>query len=360
MSSPHHFHVFTVHSPITFLAAHAIVQQLQIPVEHVVILSDNYHVPIDKYRVYPYLDNLNRKWYQILRRLNTPLNEDHYLDKILGGRSFVAYIDLMSYHQAILVTHPKCLSFNFFEEGAFSYRTGDTMASLAWDWYFKKYPYRVSGFANRLKHIFLAMKWAARGYSQRLLAVPYSYNAYAFVEGVNYYGFSDQTFPDIPPAKKHVLQLSENSPDIDQLAAGIKLEQTFIWVDGARGKFTRVPDSYYHRAIDKAIDLFRSELQERGVYVKLRPGKKDLTNNYLYQTLCKQGFDVQVLPDELVLECVFINAKDCVVIGNVSPALLYAKAMGGHRAYTIYSLYEKREETELDHLPGFWSMVEAL
>jgi hypothetical protein len=352
-------HVFTIHSPITFLAAHAVIAKEAIAADDVLVLSNGYRPPVDTpYRVVPFLHNLTRSWFAKIRHLNMPLASDRYLESFVGGEPFLAYIDLMHYDQAVLWTHRQCVGLRFIEEGAFAYRRFESHETLTHAWKVHQYPHRIQGIAARWRHVALAIRWAARGYSHSLLATPNSYNAYVHLKDIRYYGFSEYSFPHVPSDRKVVLDNVRTLPEIDEMARHLKLENTFIWVDGARGNFTKVSDTVYHRAIDKAIELFKNELMARGVQIKLR-GDQHPEQAYLYQALKRLGCPLEVMSNQLVLECVFMNARSCTVIGNVSPALMYAK-MFGLEAYSIYSLYDERVPGLLDDLPAFWQLVQAL
>ena len=143
------------------------------------------------------------------------------------------------------------------------------------------------------------------------------------------------------------------------MAGNVALENTFIWVDGSNSRFTKQPDSVYHQAIDSAIELLEDRLKTNGVYIKLRPGTTNFQSNYLYSALTAKGISVNVLPDKLVLECVFIRSRSCTVVGNLSSSLFYARIFG-HDSYSIYSLYEKRGPTIFDQMPGYWTVVKKL
>lgn len=353
-------HLFSVHSPITFLAAHAVIEHLQLKVDDVLIMSNRYKVPLDKYQVFPFLSSIHKQWWQKLMYLNAPLNEDHYLDKLLQGDDFIAYIDLMSFNQVSFITNSACKGFHFIEEGNSSYRTGDDFSSLTWKWYKDdSNTFRIKGIKQRFAQVISAIKWASRGYNHRFLSVPYSYNNFAFFEGVKFFSFSDLAYPDIPVSKKVKLSLGTHTKDIAKLAANISLDDAIIWVDGDNSRFTKLSLKVYHDAIDEAIDRRKTELSKHQVYLKLRPGIDNYSENYLYSTLEAKGFSPQVLPNDLVLEAVFVNSSNCIVIGNLSSALFYAKIFG-HRAYSIYHLYTKKVTTIFDKMPGYWSMVENI
>ena len=349
-------HLFTVHSPITFLAAHMVVVNMKLDLEDVIILTNRYKVPIDKYSVYQFSSNIENGWFKKLTRLNVTNRLDKYLSGLSNGDEFIAYVDLMSYHQKVLITHPKCMGFNFIEEGNSSYRDKDNLDDLTWDK--RNQSYRIRKGFSSLQDIYKSLKWSVRGYNPRLLSVPYSYTSYRDFENVRFFCFSELAYPTISSEKKVVLNIS-SSDEIIKLAGNISLKDSFVWVDGSNSRFTGLPEEVYHRAIDKAIDKFGNTLFEKPVFVKLRPGLEDYQSNYLYSKLQSVGVSVQVLPNNLILECVFINSVDCIVVGNLSSALFYAQIFG-HKAYSLYALFEQRVPTYFDHLPGYWDVVETL
>jgi len=93
--------------------------------------------------------------------------------------------------------------------------------------------------------------------------------------------------------------------------------------------------------------------------VKFRPGLLNPHDQYLYKALQKNDFQVHVLSDELILECIFLNSYNCLVVGNLSSALFYA-GIFGHRVYSLYSLFEKQPPTIFDQMPGYWKVVKRL
>lgn len=352
-------HIFSVHSPITFLAAHTVIDNLNLEIKDVVILTTKYKIPINKYRVVSAYADLKSKWFQKILNLNNPLKEDDYINDVTQNEQFTAYIDLMSYSQATLVTHKKCVGFHFIEEGNSSYRKDDTLDSVTWNWYRKSYSFRIYGFKNRIRNILNAIRWSIRGYSHRLLAMPYSFTSYAFFENTKFFGFSDLAYPNISQERKTLLKLLPSTSDIQELAGNVSLADAVIWVDGSSSSFTGLNEQVYFDAIEKAIAKRKTWLQEKPVFLKLRPGTKKYSDNYLYKALVREGVQVSVLPDNLIIEAIFVNSKNCIVIGNLTSALFYA-AIFGHEAYSIYHLYDVRVKTIFDEMPGYWSQVQKI
>jgi hypothetical protein len=154
-----------------------------------------------------------------------------------------------------------------------------------------------------------------------------------------------------------MLHLDKEDAEIKKLAKNIQLNQKVIWIDGSGKSFTGLPDEYYHEALITGLeDFLKNGIIENEIYLKLKPGIKDPTENFLYHTLSKAGIKVHLLPDDIILECVFAISKDCTVIGNLSAALEYAHVFG-HKAYSVYGKYKEQPKTYYDKMPGFWENV---
>lgn len=349
-------HLFTIHSPLTFLMAYTIVEQLKLPLKDVILISTRYQVPVDGFRVEASFHDLYAKWYQKLLNFNLPNSYDRYIDRLTDGEPFTAYVDLMSYYQKILVTHERCRAFHFMEEGNSAYQAEDNLMDLTWA--DRKHDYRVRGIADR--GFRTALLRVIRGYNLRLLSVPYHYLAYSTFQGLKYYSFSNNAFYNAPPEKKVTLSPDPDRAEMLQMALNIRLKEEVIWIDGSNGRYTGLPESFYHRAIEAAIDsLVKKGWLKDKLYVKLRPGIKDIRSNHLVRILQDRKFQVEVLPDGLVLESLFITSNNCVVVGTLTAALEYAHVFG-HRAYSIYGLFEEQPPTFFDRMTGFWKNVELL
>ena len=90
-------HIFTVHSSLTFLVAYSTIKHLSLDKSDVLIISSNYSVPLDDYKVIPsFTDARNSTLVQKLRYFNVPKSCDNYLTTYIQGEEFTAYVDLMS------------------------------------------------------------------------------------------------------------------------------------------------------------------------------------------------------------------------------------------------------------------------
>lgn len=339
------------------MVAYSIVDHLELDTNEVIFISSNYKVPISTYRVVPAFHQTEKGLFKKLAQLNFPKAHDKYINEITQGEPFTAYIDLMSYYQKILVTHENCEQFHFMEEGNSAYMEHDDINDLTWLGYFKGLTFREK---NYFGHSFrTTLSRVFRGYNLRLLAIPYHYMAYNNFKNLNFFCFSDNAFYNADPQKKVKVGMRSNDANVLKMAHGCQLTHEVIWIDGANGSFTGLPVEFYHRAIDKAIPKLKEMkvIQDR-VHVKLRPGLKNVDDNYLVRKLEEQGIKVSVLPD-LVLESLFITSKNCAVIGVLSSALEYAHVFG-HQAFSIYGLFDKQPPTFFDRMTGFWGNINKL
>lgn len=346
-------HIFSIHSPITFFIAYVTIRQLGLKKEDVILLSSGYKVQFGDFRVEPAFHIISNSILRKIIDFNAPKAHDRYIDALTGNQTFIAYIDLMSYYQKILVTHSKCVSFNFIEEGNSAYQSYDDMSDLTWPE--RKSSYRIKDFFD--KSLFKIVIRAFRGYNLRLLSIPYNYMAFVNFKSIKFFCFSKNAFFNVP-AEKRVILIPDANNEIQEMALGVSLVNECIWIDGSNGKFTGIPEIYYHRAINKAIKLLPQEIaQKKRIFVKLR-NHHTIGNNYLCSSLEKAGFEVELLSNSIILEALFVVSKDCYVIGNLSAALEYAYCFG-HKAYSIYSLFERKSNSIFDRMDGFWFNVRS-
>lgn len=178
-------HIFTIHSPITFLIAHGVIKELGLDENDVILLSrSDYNPPLElHHRVPAFCDKYDR-WYKKILHFNVPNNSDDYINKITNGDKFIAYIDLMAVPQRILITHSNCHAFNFIEEGTASYSVANSLLDITHP--NSKYPYRLS-YQKNYNFIFNKIIKTLRGYSTRILEMPFNYEAYAHLKQTTFF-----------------------------------------------------------------------------------------------------------------------------------------------------------------------------
>jgi hypothetical protein len=195
-----------------------------------------------------------------------------------------------------------------------------------------------------------------RGYNLRLLSIPYHYMAFVNFKDVQFFCLSNNSYYNAPLERKVILRPSPND-EILKMSLGIKLKDEIIWMDGSNSRYTGLSEEYYYKAVKLAIGkLLKQGVIKDKVFVKLRP-KEPVEKNFLIQCLKQHEITVEILPDYLVPEALFIVSENCTVIGTLSAALEYATCFG-HKVYSIYNLFEKRAPTFFDRMEGFWKKVE--
>ncbi|MCH8567422.1 MAG: alpha-2,8-polysialyltransferase family protein [Balneolales bacterium] len=350
-------HVFTIHSSLTFLVAYFTARQLQLSNREVVFISSNYRAPECKYNVVEsYADRYSSVWYKI-SNLNLLKNYDNYIEEITENSEFIAYVDLMSTYQRILITHSKCKGINFMEEGNSAYMAFDDLNDLTWEGYYRDVSFRETLFFK--KSFYLSLLRILRGYNYRTLQIPYHYMAYVNFKDIKFYCISLNAFYNAPEQKKIILKPDQFDPLIGRLAKGVKLENEIIWIDGSNSRFTGLPEKYYYEATDKALAILKARYSPSKIYLKLRPGISDGKGVHIAEKLTEMSIKYEILPGNINLECLFIKSTNCKVVGVLTAALEYAYVFG-HQAYSIYNLFEKQPPTFFDRMEGFWKNVKKL
>ena len=351
-------HIFSVHSPVTFLVAYATIKHLSLDKEDVLLISSKYTVPLDDYKVIPsFTEARNSTLVQKLRYFNVPKSFDNYLASHIQGEVFTAYVDLMSYFQKILVTHKQCQEFHFIEEGNSTYMAFDNDKDLTWDDHTSGMTYRINFIdSNHIKSLLRTL----RGYNLRLISFPYNYMAYSNFKGINFFSFSNNAFYNVNPDKRVLVKPPVGDVNIKKFAGGHFLNEATIWLDGSNGRYTGLEESYYYDAINKAIPLLKQKgVIKDKVYAKLRPGIKNISNNKLVSILRENDIEVEVMQNDMIIEAFFMQSNNCNVIGVLTSALEYAHVFG-HKAYSIYGLFEKQPPTFFDRMTGFWKNIKKI
>jgi len=346
-------HIFSVHSPVTFLVAYTTIKHLNLNREDVLILSSKYNVPLDDYKVIPsFYEAKNKTLWQRLITFNVPRAFDAYINQYIKEEGFIAYVDLMSYYQKILVTHKNCKGFHFIEEGNSTYQTTDDIDDITWierqdDFRTKRIDYK-------------SLLRVLRGYNLRLLSLPYLYTAYSNMKETKFYSFSENAYYCVPKSKKVIVRPSRKDPNINKLAGNHSVSDACIWLDGSNARYTGLEESYYYKAIEKAIHILKKRgVIKNKVYAKLRPDIKDTSNNALVKILKKNEIEVEIMQNDMIIEAFLMQSKHCSVIGVMTSVVQYAHAFG-HKAYSIYGLFEKQPPTFFDRMTGFWENIENL
>lgn len=340
-------HIFTVHSPITFLCAYSVCRELNLAETDVIIISSNYQPPFEYGQiVIPYHEE-KKGLISKLREFNLPRSYDKFIDKLTDEVQFVAYIDLMHYWQRMLVTHERCKGFNFLEEGMNSYLKPDTLAEVTF--VAKDRKFRIESF----KEYVISLYFALRSYNHRLLNLPYWAYGYKFLNEVNYYCFSDLCYPGVDDKYKKVVPFRGHSEN------GIMLENVVIWIEDIYNKRHVPEQKWINEALYKAAAFIERKFGKSHKHlIKLRPNGK-IAESEVASILTQQNISYDTLEILEPLELILKRSRNIVLVSATSSLLFYGKLMG-HEAYTYFWLLKNRRHSSFEGMNFYWTTIHKI
>lgn len=345
-------YLFTIHSPITYFSAINIIYQEKIPSSEVIIITDNYKVPIEIGIIVSSYQNLEISIWDKIKKTNIVKAYDDYISKITGGDEFIAYIDLMHAYQRIIITHARCISFNFMEEGTASYVIPNNL-------YLITHGVNNISFRNtNIKQVYHSLIRVLRGTNMRLISLPFQPQSYSFLPNIKYYTFSEFGYPGVMAKNKMILNINNiDDSFLNNFTIDLEFDNSFIWVEETFPEYYGVADKDYHEAIMQVVEILR----KRGVYeifFKLRPNRK-IENSFLYDVLNKSELKITLIQDHVLVEVLFIRAKNITVIGIVSSLLFYATIFG-QKSYSFYDLLKNKPQNPFDFMAFYWTAVNKI
>lgn len=319
-------HVFCIHSNITYLAALGVVCKEQIPLEDVVIVT-NYEfekdAPIRVHKILPY-SGLRSIFRHPINALFAVRCIDREITKLVGNEPYIAYTEALFAFHDLVVTHPLCQQFHFIEEGLSVYYE-------EMDWHLQTANYSLrpcyrykgwKGFLQKLRDIFLLI----RGYKLEMLGLPALYNAFFNAKGVIFYGFSNESYYGVKNLCR--ISLKQVSDSFEWHTHYERLEDIDIWLgqNNPRGG---------NELIDKYIDAIQKgcvqQLLSQGkkcIMVKFHPVEEIYAKQQTLKMFQRNGIEVEIIPDEVVLELELFKAKNVRLYSVNSSLLLYAAMLG--------------------------------
>lgn len=340
-------HIFTVHSPVTFLCAYSVCKTLNLAESDVIIISASYNPPFKFGEIVVPFHEKKKKLFDKVVDLNLPRAYDKYIDSLSGGSSFIAYIDLMHYWQRLLVTNAKCEKFNFLEEGMSSYLKPDTLLELTFA--AKEKSFRNTSFKEYLISVYFAL----RSYNHRLLNLPYWAYEYKFLNDVGYYCFSDLCYPGIDKKYKKVV------PFIGKTNEGMTLKNKIVWIEDIYNKRHVSNEKNITTAIEKAINYIQNKYgKTHGHLVKLRPNGTNSSSEVI-PILEKKGLHYSCIDAKEPLELIMQRSSNLILVSATSSLLFYGKVMG-HQAYTYFRLLKERRHSAFEGMNFYWNFVDHI
>lgn len=347
-------HIFTFHSPITYLVSLLTVKEERIPAEDAVFLGKNFNAGDVPYLYHPSFDGLKRSAMEKLKKPNEPAAFDKYISSIVGDEEYIAYVPLMDMYQRLLITHEKCVGFNFIEEGMISYRLSTKLNHL-----YRNFKFSLrNNPKNNLREFMVSLNYILRGWTLRILEMPFTYEAYIHITGVHFYGISKEVFPLAPEERKTILSINDTG-QFAYLTKGIRLNRdSIVWLEDSYARNNKIPNEVYLNAVDKAVTKIQEMYPGYKIYLKLRPNGK-LSDSTVTKVLKSRSIDFELLDSTVVLEVLMAVNEPLIWVGNVSSALFYASKMG-HTSWSLYDYFTTHSNRTFDNFPIYWENVNKL
>lgn len=346
-------HIFTIHSPITYFISLGIIESLNINKNDVLLYSNGYNPPFIDYDILLSVGSSQKTFIRKLKEFNVPKTIDANINKIISDDKFTVYADLMSYEQRVLITHPKCEKFHFIEEGLSTYADYDDLLLHTINDRFV--PFRID-YNRDVKHIISIIIRALRGFSLRMITMPYNPNCYSFFKDVHFYCFSESCFPHVPAEKKHIIKFDSLKKYVKKLSYNIELNNEVIWIDDSYVKSYNLSINNQKKMERDILNIISSKFNKKQIYIKFRPKTQ---NRRLIKLVEDNKINYKIIPDNTIIEALLLNSSNCILIGNVSIVLYYASLMG-HKSYSIYDRLNEKVPSIYDNMSAFWDKVERI
>lgn len=319
----------------------------------VVIITAGYKVPFVIGKVVNAFHEQERGVFKKLKRFNFVKHYDKFIAELSEGAPFIAYIDLMHYYQRILVSHPLCSAFHFMEEGTASYQKPNSLNDLT------VIELNSDFRAKGITEIIRGITRIARGYTLKLLAMPYYGHSYSFIERIRYYAFSYNAFPAVIESKKVLLSPNYKGNEL-KIPGQEPLTDSIILVEESFFNVYKVGQDETTRVLRNSIiqlGNFRKDYKGE-IYLKLRPNQL-IESSIWVKSLENEKIPYTVMTNDVILEYVLSMSNHCLLMGTVS-SLLYYGSLFGHRSISNYGIININRITPFDNMEFYWDKVEKL
>ena len=311
-------HIFMVHSHITYLAALGTITREKIADGDYLLLSEGYRRS-DPVPVHPQIQFSNSRRYMLrhpLRWLQPDKATDRVIDDFIGDDTFTAYVNAFYFLSRVVCTHARCAGVHFIEEGYSAYRKGIP---------FDSYGHYQRNHGKRQRRIWESLLLLIRGFSFRLQSFPVFYDAYTNVEGIEFYGFSPDTFVGV--AETRVVsfdQIRKRFPFPRQAS----IDGATLWIGDDIIEVYGYPRQYYKQCLEKGFITF---LKSRGIteiVIKFHPGETAQEREWQLELFASYQITTRLIPDQVILETELCESQGVTLCGFHSSLMLYAAFMG--------------------------------
>lgn len=349
-------HIFIVHSPITYLSALGVVLKENLKKDDVLIISETFSLGYEPIPIVKLSGSLKTTRFSTIFGSSVQRKLYKYLDQEIKGELFTAYIPVFHYLDRFLILHKNCIGFHFIEEGLAAYYTSYSL---------NQYMIIPKGdalysdkFTKRLKQIFWEVVFAIKGYTGKLNSIPTFYLAYAYDEGINFYGFHSLA---------HKFAVNRKIISFEDILVNygfksiLKLNNCYIWVNDpdieALGKYTVVE---FLDVIRRGYINFLKINNIEFTYLRFHYRDDFKQRKMILDMFEKERIKVSVIPDHIIMEFELIGSENITLFGFYSSLLLYGSIFGC-KSYSIINYSDYSRNNLLNkRIESFWNFVERV
>lgn len=325
-------HIFVVHSPVTYLCSIGVINKEKIQHDDVLIISDGYNMdgpfPIMAVTVTFSQDMLFRNPKKFIRLFNDP---SYYLYKLIeqfvGDDKFMAYVPVFHLIKRLVVIHPKCSGFHFIEEGMAAYYDDFSIEDYAYspygDW---KYYIGFKGFRQRIWAMICAFSYRI----DKMACIPLFYLPYVFNRDRKFYGFSIYSHRF---ASNNILLDFKEVKNSFEFEHSYSLHNETIWI-GDPDIILIYSKEEYVKSLKEKLYPFLHKIKCKILYVRFHQREDEKQRSLFLNLLQEINIQYAVIPDEKIMEFVFMESTNCNVVSYMSSLLFYASFFG-HNSYSI-------------------------
>jgi hypothetical protein len=358
-------HLFLVHSPITYLIAVSVISDLNLSEKDAIIIffefqkiiQTNKYVAVSIGEFYSKKSLVKKTW-NYFRYFNVIKRIDKLTDSVTSNEKFIAYVPVLLFAGKALVTHKNCVSFNFIEEGLMNYYKEETLQSIT---IIKaKDPWR-SNLLKNTKLVLNEMYEVLRGYNFKLQALPFSYSCYNGFANILFYGFGNDSFPLVSKDKQRVVPFKKNTFSGIQQKEELDLTDQTIWIGDGAVIQHNLSQSVYIKGIERGCIAYLQQNNIQNIFVKFHRDEPASLRETVREVFLNNGINIQVIPDNIILELLLFESTNTTLIGVFSSLLYYAVVMN-HSAFSIYN-FLKEEYSKLfagRDFSFYWNVVKLI
>lgn len=326
-------HVFHIHSNTCYISAFGVIHDESIPNEDIIfILCRNLPVlqtGIKYFRIedelyyFPFLRNNQLHKFEFLHSKNKIREIDSIIEKEIG-QDFIYYVhNSRNYLYRVVITHKSCKEVRFIEDGLDMY-----LDKKGFD---RKYPVKVW-----LRHRVINFVLGHFLGVYRRLYQPNQPFSNRNTETPKIYGLTDLSFQKfIDPGFEYKRLDAKNLQRIQdyKLKEGTNLFVLTALVEQHVAK---------PHEVEALLKWYIEKFNIEEIKLNFHPHQSENTRKHIVSVFENKSVKVEVIPDEIIMEVLFINNKGLNIFGTGTSLLIYAAIFSpSSKVYALYPFFKK-------------------